>query len=292
MFHRRDKIEAKTDTQIVGMRQAGLVVHDTLAMVRARVAPGVTTGELDAAAEDFIRAAGAVPSFQQVPGYRHTLCVSVNDEVVHGIPGDRVLGHGDVVSIDCGAELGGWHGDSAITVIVGGPHAAEPSVLALVAATEAALWAGIGACRVGARLNEVGAAVEDAVVTAEESLPPGEESSLGIVEGYTGHGIGRQMHMAPDVHNYRVRGRTPVIPPGATLAIEPMVVLGSGRTFEGADGWTVRTVDGGAAAHWEHTIAVTAGGVWVLTAQDGGRARLADLGIPYAPLGGSSSAQM
>ena len=291
MFHRRGRIEAKTDTQIVAMRQAGLVVHDTLAMVRTRVAPGVTTGELDSAAEDFIRAAGAAPSFQQVPGYRHTLCVSVNDEVVHGIPGDRVLRHGDVVSIDCGAELGGWHGDSAITVIIGGPDAVEPSVLALVAATEAALWAGIGACRAGARLNEVGAAVEDAVVNAEASLAPGEGCRFGIVEGYTGHGIGREMHMEPDVHNYRIRGRTPVIPPGATLAIEPMVVIGSGRTIEGADGWTVRTVEGGAAAHWEHTVAVTAGGVWVLTAQDGGQAGLAGLGIPYAPLGGSSSAQ-
>lgn len=277
---RRDRIESKGEADLVRMRRAGLLVHDTLAMLRERLAPGVTTGELDAAAEEFIRSAGALPSFQQVPGYRHTLCVSLNDEVVHGIPGERALRIGDLVSIDCGAQLQGWHGDSAITAVVGGLEAAGAEDRVLIEATEAALWAAIATCRVGARLVEVGGAIEDEIERAQQAsgLP------LGIVEGYTGHGIGRAMHMEPDVHNYRVRGRTPAIPSGAALAIEPMVTLGSGATREDPDGWTVRTADGTHAAHWEHTVAVTTRGVWVLTCADGGRERLARLGVPYGAL--------
>ncbi len=277
---RRERIEAKSEADLVRMRRAGLLVHDTLAMLRGRLLPGVTTGELDAAAEDFIRSAGALPSFQQVPGYLHTLCVSLNDEVVHGIPGKRALRIGDLVSIDCGAQLDGWHGDSAITAVVGGPEAARPEDRVLVEATEASLWAAIAACRVGVRLVEVGGAVEDEIDRAQEA----SGLRLGIVEGYTGHGIGRHMHMEPDVHNFRVRGRTPAIPSGAALAIEPMVALGSGATQEDADGWTVRTTDGSHAAHWEHTVAVTTRGVWVLTAADGGRERLAALGVPFGAL--------
>ncbi len=277
---RRERIEAKSEADLVRMRRAGLLVHDTLALLRERLVPGVTTAALDATAEDFIRSAGALPSFQQVPGYRHTLCVSLNDEVVHGIPGERALRVGDLVSIDCGAQLDGWHGDSATTAVVGGAEATAPEDRVLIEATEAALWAGIAACRVGARLKSVGGAIEDEVDRAADEAG----LRLGIVEGYTGHGIGRHMHMEPDVHNFRVRGRTPAIPSGAALAIEPMVTLGTGDTSEDSDGWTVRTTDGAHAAHWEHTVAVTTLGVWVLTAADGGRERLAALGVPFGAL--------
>lgn len=262
------------------MRAAGLVVAAALAAVEGAAVAGTTTAALDALARDVIRDHGARPSFPEVPGYRHTLCVSVNEQVVHGIPGSRALRDGDLVSVDCGAILDGWHGDAAISIHVGGPAAARLQDRALSEATRAALWAGLAAFRVGARLNDVGGAVEDAVQEQRDR----HGLDFGIVEGYTGHGIGRAMHEEPDVYNYRVKGRTAAVRSGATVAIEPMVTLGSPETSVLADDWTVVTVDGSAAAHWEHTVAATDAGIWVLTALDGGAAELTARGAPYGPL--------
>jgi methionyl aminopeptidase len=276
----RDRIEAKTPDQIVAMRAAGLVVAETLDDLRQHVRDGVTTGELDQIAESAIRWAGAVPSFQLVPGYHHTLCTSVNDEIVHGIPGDRVLHDGDLLSIDCGAVLDGWHGDAAISLVVGGPEAARPEDLDLLADTEDSLWAGIAALQVGGSLYAVGAAVQDSLVAAGERRGHG----YGIVEDYVGHGIGTEMHMDPQVPNYRVSGKGPRIVDGTTLAIEPMVTLGEQDNRVLDDEWTVVTLDGARAAHWEHTVAVTSAGLWVLTALDGGSERLSAAGAAYGPL--------
>ncbi len=276
----RDRIEAKTPDQIVAMRAAGLVVAETLDDLRQHVRDGVTTGELDQIAESAIRWAGAVPSFQLVPGYHHTLCTSVNDEIVHGIPGDRVLHDGDLLSIDCGAVLDGWHGDAAISLVVGGPEAARPEDLDLLADTEDSLWAGIAALQVGGSLYAVGAAVQDSLVAAGERRGHG----YGIVEDYVGHGIGTEMHMDPQVPNYRVSGKGPRIVDGTTLAIEPMVTLGEQDNRVLDDEWTVVTLDGTRAAHWEHTVAVTSAGLWVLTALDGGSERLSAAGAAYGPL--------
>ncbi len=264
------------------MREAGLVVAAALDAVVDACRPGATTADLDRVATAAITTGGGVPSFPQVPGYRHTLCVSVNEQVVHGIPGPRELLDGDLVSIDCGAIVEGWHGDSAVTVIVGDPGAAARADLELVEVTRGALWAGIGAMSVGNRIGQIGAAVEGYVV--EQASQRGVR--FGIIDGYEGHGIGRAMHMAPGVPNTRTRYRGPVITSGTTLAIEPMLSLGDERTYELSDGWTAVTVDGSRSAHWEHTVAVTDRGLWVLTARDGGEAELTALGLPFGPLDG------
>lgn len=279
-FGRREQLAVKSPDEIRRMRAAGLVVAEALAAVERAAVAGTTTAALDALAREVIRSAGARPSFPEVPGYRHTLCVSVNDEVVHGIPGERVLRDGDLVSVDCGAILAGWHGDAAISVHVGGRSAAAAEDVDLSEATREALWAGIAAFRVGSSLGDVGAAIEDAV--AAQAQRRGLE--LGVVEGYTGHAIGREMHEDPDVYNYRITGRTALIRPGATVAIEPMVTVGTAQTRVLDDEWTVVSADGSRAAHWEHTVAVTDAGLWVLTAPDGGAAALAQLGAPYGPL--------
>lgn len=259
------------------MRVAGLLVGRTLQALEQHIRPGCTTADLDAFAAEFIRAGGGVPSFPEVPGYRHTLCVSVNEEIVHGIPGPRVLRAGDVVSIDCGASIDGWHGDSAITVICGGESAARPEDLQLVEACTEGLWAGIAAFTVGSRLFDIGAAVEDAVDAAAARV--GRES-YGILDGYEGHGIGRAMHESPGVPNVAVRARGPKVVAGATVAIEPMITLGTDEGHTMADEWTVVTTDGSRGAHVEHTVAATLNGPWVLTALDGGRAELARRGVP------------
>jgi methionyl aminopeptidase len=268
-------LEIKNDEQVALMRAAGLVVADMLDAVRAATAPGVTPRELDTVARDVLATAGATPSFLHYgyPPYPATICASVNAAVVHGIPGDEPLREGDIVSIDAGAVLHGWHGDAAITLGVGEIAA---DVAALSAACEDALWAGIAATRAGGRLRDIGAAVEDAVLAARDAPAGG----YGILREFTGHGIGTAMHMDPHVPNYRVRNRGPRLQPGLVLAIEPMITLGSPAVAVLADEWTVRTVDGSRAAHWEHTVAVTVDGPWVLTARDGGAARLAALGIP------------
>ena len=276
----RNRLDTKTPDQIRRMRRAGLVVGETLALMREQARAGLTTADLDRLAEAHIRGAGAVPSFLGYHGFTGTLCVSVNDEVVHGIPGSRVLHDGDVVSIDCGAIVEGWHGDAAISLVVGGREAGTPEDLALIDATEASMWRGIAALKVGSPLYAVGAAVEDAVTEAAAAAA----ASYGIVEDYVGHGIGTEMHQDPQVPNYRVRDRGPTVRAGLTVAIEPMVTLGSADTAVLEDDWTVVTKDGSRAAHWENTVAVTDEGLWVLTELDGGQARLEALGAAYAPL--------
>jgi methionyl aminopeptidase len=266
----RDRgIEVKTPAQVAAMRKAGLVVGRTLEVLRDAVRAGVTTGELDAIAEDAIRTTGAVPSFLGYQGFPASICTSVNDEVVHGIPGERELREGDLVSLDCGAIVDGWHGDAAITVPVG---EVRKELLTLVADTEAAMWAGIAAARPGGRVGDISEAVEARLR---------RESRYGILEDYTGHGIGTAMHQAPDVPNVGVRGRGARLVPGIALAVEPMVTLGSHQTEVLDDEWTVVTADGSWAAHAEHTFALTDRGAWVLTAEDGGEEALTALGVPY-----------
>ncbi|MEU5565628.1 type I methionyl aminopeptidase [Micromonospora musae] len=264
-------IQLKTPEQIVKMRAAGLVVAEALRRMREAVAPGVSTADLDAIAESTIRDAGAVPSFKGYHGFPASICSSVNEQVVHAIPAsDQVLRDGDLISIDCGAVLDGWHGDSAITVGVGD---VDPALLGMAAVAEDAMWAGIAAAARGAangrgRLTDISAAVEKAVRRG---------GRYGIVDGYGGHGIGTEMHQDPHVLNHGRPGKGPRLVAGMALAIEPMITMGSPRTAELSDGWTVVTRDGSMAAHVEHTMALLPDGVWVLTAEDGGRARLGDL---------------
>jgi methionyl aminopeptidase len=276
----RSRVETKTPDQILRMRRAGLVVGQTLQLMAQTVRPGMTTRQLDELAEEHIRGCGATPSFLGYHGFTGTLCTSVNDEVVHGIPGSRVLQEGDLVSIDCGAIVDGWHGDAALSLVVGGREAGRPEDLELIDATEDSMWAGIAALAVGESLYAVGAAVEDSLVEAGERS--GRE--YGIVEDYVGHGIGTAMHMDPQVPNYRVREKGPTVRSGLTVAIEPMVTLGSAETHVLEDDWTVVTTDGSRAAHWENSVAVTDDGIWVLTALDGGKERLEAAGVPFAPL--------
>ena len=276
----RDRCEGKNPEQLAGMRTAGLLVGRTLEVVAAAVHPGMTTLDLDTLAETHIRDHGGIPNFQLVPGYRHTLCTSVNDEIVHGMPGSRVLREGDVLSIDCGAQVGLWNGDAAISVVVGGREAGSAQDLALIDDTETSLWAGIAALRVGQSLYAVGAAVEDSLTAS------GEERGweYGIVEDYVGHGIGTSMHMDPNVPNYRVSGKGPKVVEGTTICIEPMVTLGEQDNHVLDDQWTVATNDRSRAAHWEHSIAATSTGLCVLTAIDGGAQRLAAMGAPFAAI--------
>ena len=267
----------KTPAQLRAMVAPGLATAASLAAVRAAIRPGISTLELDAIAERTIRAAGGAPNFMKEPGYNHTLCVSVNDAVVHGVPNARALAPGDIVSVDSGAELGGWNGDAAFTMVVA--DATRPDVVAareaLSSATEHGLWSGIAALASITDLNEIGGIIEDAIRS---------RGSYGIVEDYVGHGIGRSMHEEPPVFNYHVGGRGPRVKPGLVVAIEPMVTEGAIETHTLDDDWTVVTDDGGMAAHWEHSVAVHAGGLWVLTAEDGGASRLAEFGItPIAP---------
>jgi methionyl aminopeptidase len=276
----RERCEGKTPEQLAMMRTAGLLVGRTLELVVAAVRPGITTLELDTLAETHIRDHGGVPNFQLVPGYRHTLCTSLNDEIVHGIPGGRVLEDGDLLSVDCGAQVGQWNGDAAVSLVVGGRAAARPEDLDLVDDTETSLWAGISALRVGGDLYAVGAAVEDSLT--DSGTRRGRE--YGLVEDYVGHGIGTSMHMDPQVPNYRVGGKGPKVVEGTTICIEPMVTLGDQDNTVLDDEWTVVTRDGSRAAHWEHSVAVTSRGLCVLTALDGGAARLASLGVEHAPI--------
>jgi methionyl aminopeptidase len=283
-MRREPPIQIKSPAQLERMREAGLVVARALRAAVSAVGPGVTTAELDAIAEREIRAAGAVPSFKGYHGFPATICTSVNDEIVHGIPSpDRRLAAGDLISIDCGAIAAGWHGDAAVTVGVG---AIDAETARLIEACETALWHGLALARPGNRLTDISRAIE---ASARSSGP------YGVVQEYTGHGIGTQMHMYPPVPNYGKPGRGPVLADGMTLAIEPMLVLGQRHARVLDDGWTVVSADGTSSAHFEHTVAITADGPWVLTAEDGGRAGLARLpgglaaGQPAGP--GSSAAR-
>jgi methionyl aminopeptidase len=272
-------VEIKTPEQIRKMREAGLVVAEALKACAEAVAPGITTGELNAVAAKVISDHGAKSNFLGYHGFTGVICASVNDEVVHGIPGDRKLEDGDMISIDCGAIVDGWHGDSAITVFVGDGHA--PELLALSQVTEDSMWAGIAAMKKNNRLVDVSRAIESYI--RRQPLPP--KGKYGIIQDFGGHGIGTEMHMDPHLLNYvdRGRGRGPKLVPGLCLAIEPMISLGTPKTHTLADEWTVKTNDGTWSSHWEHSIAVTEEGPLVLTAFDGGRAKLAELGITAAP---------
>ncbi|MGV1005206.1 MAG: type I methionyl aminopeptidase [Candidatus Nanopelagicales bacterium] len=265
MLPGRRRIQLKTPAQFQQMRVAGLVVADALEAVRVAVAPGVTTAELNEVAADVIAAAGATSNFLGYHGFTGVICASVNDEVVHGIPGSRVLREGDLISIDCGAVVDGWHGDAAITVPVG---EISPEHAALSTATRDALWAGIAAARPGNRISDIGAACEKSIA-----------GRYGIVVDYVGHGIGTAMHMDPAVAHVGPGGKGLALKVGMALAIEPMVTAGSPDVDVLSDDWTVVTEDHSWAAHWEHSVAITPTGPFVLTAPDGGLAGLgADCG--------------
>ena len=262
-------IQIKTAQELELMRASGLVTAGALAAVKAAVRPGVTTGELDAIAADHIRSRGAVSNFLGYHGFTGTICASINDEVVHGIPDPgRTLAEGDNISIDCGAVLQGWHSDSAVTVTVGEP---SPEDAALLEVTERSMWAGLARAVAGGRLTDISAAVEEAIRAYDHPY--------GIVDNYGGHGIGTEMHQDPHILNHGRPGRGPKLVPGLALAIEPMVTVGDPATVELDDGWTVVTKDGTRAAHFEHTVAITPEGPWVLTAEDGGVAGLAPFGV-------------
>jgi methionyl aminopeptidase len=269
----------KSPAQLQAMVEPGLITAAALQAVRDHVAPGVTTLELDAVAADVIRSRGAESNFQLVRGYRHTVCASVNEQVVHGIPNSRPLEPGDILSIDAGAQFRGWNGDSAFTIVIPDPE--RPELVAsrerLSRVTEESLWAGIAAMANAKRIGEIGDAIQTSIEASGEQY--------GILRDYVGHGIGRKMHEAPSVFNYRVADLGPEVKPGLVLAIEPMVVAGSEETFTEDDDWTVSTIDGSDGSHWEHSVAVHDGGIWVLTAPDGGAAGLAPYGIVPTEIG-------
>jgi methionyl aminopeptidase len=248
----------KSPQELDRMRKAGRLVGHTLTMVSAAAQPGVSLLELDKLAEHTIRDAGAVPSFLGYHGFPATLCLSPNDGVVHGIPNGYVLREGDILSIDCGAILEGYHGDAAITIPIGD---VDEAAKRLIAATERAMWAGIGQVRAGKRLSDIGHAVE------QVALEPG----YGVVREYVGHGIGTAMHEEPQVPNYGRPGRGLRLDVGLVLAIEPMLNEGGPETEVLDDGWTVVTRDGSRSAHFEHTVAITPAGPEVLTLLDGAR---------------------
>jgi methionyl aminopeptidase len=247
----RKVVAQRSAAELDAMAAAGSLVAAALDAVRRAAATGVSTLTLDEIAEAVIRDGGGIPSFLGYHGYPATICSSVNDRVVHGIPSaSEILAPGDLVSIDCGAIFDGWHGDAAITFGVG---TLIPMDEALSQVTRAAMEAGIAAMRPGNRLTDVSHAIEQATRAAEQRYG----RAFGIVEGYGGHGIGRQMHMDPFLPNEGSPGRGPLLAPGSVLAIEPMLTLGSTKTVILDDQWTVATADGSRAAHWEHSVAVT-----------------------------------
>lgn len=252
-------IEVKSPEEIEAMRLAGALVAAALDAVAEQAKPGVSTAELDALAEEIIRSAGAVPSFKGYHGFPASICASVNEQIVHGIPSPKqILADGDLLSVDCGAILDGWHGDAAVTLPIGAVSDAD---LALSRACESAMWAGIEAVRPGGRLTDISHAIQGSCRAAAHR----DRADYGIVAEYGGHGIGRSMHMDPFLPNHGQPGRGPKLRPGMALAIEPMLTAGDPETLELSDGWTVVTAKGGRAVHWEHTVAVTPDGYRVLT---------------------------
>jgi methionyl aminopeptidase len=273
-LRRKAAIQIKTPGQFEQMRAAGLVVARTLGVLRDAAQPGITTADLDRIAGREIAGAGATPSFLGYFGYPATICTSVNEQIVHGIPDPaQRLSAGDIISIDCGAVLDGWHGDAALTIAIG---AITEQERALIDACETALWAGIAQAVPGRRLGDISSAVERSVVAS---------GPFGIIREYTGHGIGTRMHMDPAVPNYGQPGHGLRLQDGMALAIEPMITLGSEETVELSDGWTVVTADASRAAHFEHTVAITPDGPWVLTAEDGGLSRRAPGAVARAEAG-------
>ncbi|TDB39418.1 MAG: type I methionyl aminopeptidase [Actinobacteria bacterium] len=247
-------IVLKSPVEIEMMREAGRVTAVALRLVGEAVRPGVTTGELDAIAEEYIRSQGARPAFLGYQGFPTTLCTSVNEQVVHGIPGKRVLNEGDILSVDCGAVVDGFFGDSAMTFPVG---AVSADARALLDATRSSLEAGIAKMRPNMRLYDIGAAVQHVA----------EAAGFSVVREYVGHGIGRAMHEEPQVPNFGQAGRGAQLKPGMVFAVEPMVNAGGYEVRSLDDGWTVVTEDGSLSAHFEHTIAVTEDGPVILTVE-------------------------
>jgi len=248
-------ISYKSPEEIERMRRAGRIVATTIDRLLEEARPGITTADLDHDAEKHMRSEGAIPSFKGYRGFPATICVSLNEQIVHGIPGSRVLKPGDILKLDVGAIWEGYHADSAVTVFVDG----APSEVArrLVKVTERSLWAGIDRLQVGGRLSDVGHAVQEVA----------EAAGFSLVREYAGHGIGRALHEDPQVPNYGDPGRGLVIREGLVVAVEPMVNVGDWRTRVLSDDWTVVTADGSLSAHFEHTIAITADGPEVLTAR-------------------------
>jgi methionyl aminopeptidase len=260
----------KSPAELSIMARSGKIIADMHEKVREAVRPGVSTGDLDRIAEDYVRAQGAVPAFKGYGGvgtrmpFPATLCASVNDEIVHGIPSpDRVLAEGDLIKVDAGCVLDGYFSDSAATWIVGGPEAVDPAVARLVEVTREGLWAGLVEARPKQRIGDISAAVEAV----------GNRHGYGIVREYVGHGVGRSLHEDPQVPNHGRAGRGPKLAVGLVVAVEPMFNLGSDETLTLADEWTVVTADRSLSAHWEHTVAVTPEGPWVLTARSDEPAR-------------------
>ncbi len=269
----------KSDEQLKLMRRAGLVVAEGLQAMSEGAAPGMTTAEVDAIGREVLARNGATSNFlnygaEYGVGFAGVACISVNEELVHGVPGKRVLAEGDVVSIDFGAIIDGWHGDAAETFIIG-DAAAEDATLSNV--TRGALWAGIEQMRDGGRVSHVSRAIDEFVRA--------QPRRYGTLREYTGHGIGSQMHMTPDVPNFHKHGPSPKLTSGMAIAIEPMLTLGLHQTSVCEDDWTVVSRDGSRGAHWEHSVAITQHGLWVLTAPDGGETELAARGVKFGPLG-------
>lgn len=246
----------KSEREIALMRQAGRIVGSVLGILSRKVKPGMKTKELDLIAAQAVEKLGGTPSFKGYRGFPANLCISVNDEVVHGIPSERVLREGDIVSLDFGAIYMGFHGDGAVTVGVG---EIAPKAKGLMDTTKEALGAGIAAAHAGARLGDISAAIQDYA----------EGRGYSVVREYTGHGIGREMHEEPQIPNFGVAGTGPVLKKGMTIALEPMVNLGDWHTRLDGDQWTVRTADGSLSAHFEHTIAIAGEAAEVLTAREG-----------------------
>jgi methionyl aminopeptidase len=266
-------IQIKTLDQLKTMRKAGLLVRSTLEIVRSNIKAGITTSALDAIAEANIKRGGGTSNFKGYHGYPATICVSVNDEIVHGIPGDRMIMPGDIVSVDCGAIVDGWHGDAAFSMIVDPVDEPRQKMLNVC---EESMWVGIAAGKAGARLSDIGHAIEKYT---------NEEGKYGILREYGGHGIGTAMHMEPHIFNYGKPGHGPTIEPGMVFAIEPMITMGSEKTKVLSDNWTVVTVDKSHGSHFENSYCIAPDGKpFVLTEVDGGKANLARLGIEVSPL--------
>lgn len=248
----KEKITIKTEEEIDLLRQSSLLVGKTLAEVAKILEPGVSTATLDKTAEEFIRDHGAVPGFKGYGGFPGTLCISVNEEVVHGIPGDRIINDGDIISIDCGTFMNDFYGDSAYTFAVGN---VKPKVLRLLEATKESLYKGIEQAVTGKRVGDIGFAIQQHV----------EAFGYGVVRDLVGHGLGRNLHEKPEVPNYGRRGTGPKLQERMVLAIEPMVTLGTYEISQDTDGWTIRTADGLPAAHFEHDVVIRKGKAEVLS---------------------------
>ena len=266
-------IQIKTLDQLKTMRKAGLLVRSTLELVRSNIKAGISTSALDAIAEANIKRGGGTSNFKGYHGYPATICVSVNDEIVHGIPGERMIMPGDIVSVDCGAIVDGWHGDAAFSMIVDPVDEPRQKMLNVC---EESMWVGIAAGKAGARLSDIGHAIEKYT---------NEEGKYGILREYGGHGIGTAMHMEPHIFNYGKPGHGPTIEPGMVFAIEPMITMGSEKTKVLSDNWTVVTVDKSHGSHFENSYCIAPDGKpFVLTEVDGGKANLARFGIEVSPL--------